>query len=86
MIEELQRKIDDLEQQLEIKTERIQELEQEVEDQSDEITNTKSNQQCYDDAILENETVAEKAFYAGVECDKGSVLRGWLNYKMEARL
>ena len=86
MSEELQQQIDDLTEQLEEKDEKIQELEQEVSDQSDEISAIANDQKDYDDAISEHVVVAEGAFYAGRESKEESTLKGWLNYKVEARL
>jgi len=66
----------------------LEELKQENEDLKSEIQTAKSDSKDYDSAILNNEKVVEKAFYAGFTEGSRTLdpLKPWLNYRMEARL
>ena len=83
--------IEELIDLLEGQDDKIEELEQEVDEVKAELSDTyDSLSELYEIEDFDKESFAEKAFNAGFECadSDGSLtkFKGWLNYKMEARL
>lgn len=65
----------------------LEELNQSNEDLREEITNTASDNNDYDLAILQLETIAEKSFYAGRDSNLNlTPLKAWLDHKVGERL
>lgn len=86
-IKELKEVIEDLEEELET-------VKQLLTETVDEVESMESDSRDYEDAVLEHEGVAEKAFNSGYRsgCVNGFIsednnpLKSWLNYKIEAKL
>ena len=76
---------------LEAKDEEIEELEaneQNCSDLEEENATLQSQIEDYDESLCDREEVSELAFNAGYEAKENNQdqLRGWLNYKVGARL